>query len=325
MGNSTISLRTILDRVAAKGIPTPLTMQLPGSGPDTALAMGNDVMAELIKERFNWKWNRSTAASFFTNSFQQDYPMPGISTIGWLEDADRVDINNTAYPKPLRQLTVRKQMSRTSQSYRPIEELCWMYNNQLSLGTWPGANMTFYPLVSSQVKQNPLMSMLDKNGNILIVTTFGTTGSVAPFLPASSADGLTVNDGSVVWTCCGPTNQGFRVNPLPGSAGPVYQVIPYYQNKLVALTTLGSFINPIPDDSSQYFQTGMEAYCLKASPNPGDKQRGEERERQWLKALEDIRKQGDREADAYGLLPASQPVDSIFAWVRNPQDPSQPY
>ena len=175
MGNSTISVRNILDRVASKGIPTPLTIQASGYGPDLAVSMANDVMGDIIAERFNWKWNRTAAAAFYTNSFQQDYPQVGITNIGWLEDADRVDINNTAFPKPLKQLTVRRQLSRTSQSLTPIGELCWMYNSQLNYGTWPGAGVTFYALVSAQVKQNPTMSMIDKNGNLLIVTGFGTT------------------------------------------------------------------------------------------------------------------------------------------------------
>jgi hypothetical protein len=39
----------------------------------------------------------------------------------------------------------------------------------------------------------------------------------------------------------------------------------------------------------------------------------------------EVRKQGDRENDAYGMLPATSPIENVYAWVRNPQDPSQPY
>ena len=123
MGSSTISVQNILDRVAAKGIQTPL-MQAAGYGTDLAVAMANDVMSDLIAERFNWKWNRALAPAFYSNSYQQDYPQVALTNVGWLEDADRIDINNTAFPKPLRQLTVRRQLSRSGLAWAPVTEIC---------------------------------------------------------------------------------------------------------------------------------------------------------------------------------------------------------
>lgn len=325
MGNSTISVHDVFDRVAAKGIPTPLTAAVAGYTTDMAVAMASDVMREMIKERFNWKWNRQTAAAFLTNSFQQDYPQIGVKNIAWLEDCDRVDINNTQFPKPLKSITVRRQLSRTSDQYRPIAEICWMFNKDLSYGTWPGAGIRFNPLVTANVLQNPLMSMVDANGNLLTLTTFGTTGVAAPAAAVASAEGFTVNDGSCVWTVVNPYGQGFRVDQLPGAAGPVYQLIPYYQCKAPTITLLSQMIDPIPDDYSNYFQKGLEAYCLKASPNPADKLRGDDAEIAWIRSMVDAKQQGDREPDAYGILPATQVVDSIFGSMRNPQDPSQPY
>lgn len=325
MGNSTVSLQNVIDWTKAKGIPVP-TEQPSGYGTDLALKIGNDVMSDLVAERFNWKWNRATAAAFYTNSYQQDYPQIGLVNIGWLEDADRVDINNTSFPKPIRQLTCRKQLSRCSLSWTPIDQLCWMYNSELTYGVWPGAGIVFHPLVASQTSQNPIMSMIDANGNLLIVTTFGTTGSVPPVLPVSSAEGTTVTDGSVVWTVVGPNSQGFRVYPLPGAAGPVWQVTPYYQILLQKLTILDSLINPIPDDYSRIFQTGFEISCKMSSPNPNDRAEGTKQYPLWLKSLLDAKKQGDREANAYGMLPATSPVESVYGFgLRNPQDPSQPY
>ena len=326
MGNSTISLQQIFDRVAAKGIPTPL-QQAAGYGPDLALAMGNDVLGDIISERFNWKWNRQAAAAIYTNSFQQDYPQPAQANgvIGWLEDADRVDINNTAMPKPIRQMTVRRQLSTCGLSWAPVGQICWMYNYQLNLGSWPGASVTYYPLVSTLTKQNPVISMKDANGYILIVTGFGTTGSVAPSASANAAEGTTVTDGTVTWTVVAANSQGFRVFPLPGASGPVYQITPYYQVEMTAFQNLQSLLSPIPDAFSRHFQKGLEAYCLKASPNPGDAKRGEDAERQWMAALVLARTQGDRENDAYAMLPATSPVENVYGYLRNPQDPSQPY
>lgn len=324
MGNSTISLQKILDRVVAKGIPTPLSAPA-GYSVDLAVAMANDVMSEILSDRFNWKWNRANAPAFYTNSFQQDYPLPGLTNIAWLEDADRVDINNTSLPKPIDQLTCRRQLSRASRPWTAIREICWMYNSQFSFGTWPGANVKYSPLITNTVAQNPIMNMIDKNGNLLIVTGFGTTGSVAPFLAANALEGTTVTDGTVTWTVVAGNSQGFRVFPLPGGTGPIYQVTPYYQMKSPTLTGLSSLLNPIPDDYSNVFQRGMDSYCLMASPNPGDAQRGQNAHNEWLRAMAMAAKQGDREADAYAMLPESSPVDSVYGWIRNPRDPSQPY
>lgn len=282
-------------------------------------------MGDIVAERFNWKWNRATAAPFYTNSFQQDYPQLGLVGVGWLEDADRVDINNTSFPKPLVNLTCRRQLSRTSMSYTPVRELCWMFNYELSYGTWPGPGVTFYPLVASLVKQNPIMSMIDANGNFLILTGFGVTGNSAPSAGAAAAEGTSVADGTATWKVVSPNSQGFRVNPLPGGSGPVWQITPYYQVLLQPLTLLGSLINPIPNDYSRFFQAGFEIACKKSSPNPADRAEGKNDYPLWLKAMADARKQGDREADAYGMLPATSPVEEVYGYKRNPQDPGQPY
>lgn len=324
MGNSSISVQQVLDWAKAKGMPVPTDQ--PGSyGTDLAIKAGNDVMSDLVAERFNWKWNHATAPPFYTNSYQQDYPQIGLSDIGWLESADRVDINNTSYPKPLRQMTAVKQLSRTSDSFVPSNQICWMYNKDLAFGVWPGPGQVYSPLVAAQIQQNPLMSMIDVNRNLLVVTTFGTTGSVAPVLPVNSAEGLTVNDGSVVWTVVSKVGQGFRVYPLPGASGPVWQITPYYQVKLAPLVSLQSFLDPIPDDFERIFQVGYELYCKQSSPNPQDRAEGLKLYPLWLQGLMDAKKQGDRELNAYSMLPATSPVANTYDYIRNPQDPSQPY
>ena len=324
MGSSTRTVASFFDVAAGKGIPDP-RQGAAGYATSLSLQIANDVMSDIIAERFNWKWNRRIAAPFYTNSFQQDYPQLGIADLGWLEDCDRIDINNTSLPKPLKQLTVRRQLSRTSALWKPISDICWMNNDQLSYGTWPGAHVIYTALVGAQTKQNPIMSMVDSNGNLLILTTFGTTGNSAPAAAANSAAGTTVNDGSAVWTVVDPNTSGFRINPLPGAAGPVYQVIPYYQMSAPNLTSFATKIDPIPDDQASYFQVGIEAYCLGASPNPGDRARFVDARNQWLLSMDGIKKQGDRELDAYGLVPTTSVVESTYGGLRNPQDPSQPY
>jgi hypothetical protein len=418
------------------------TQQPGGDGVRLALTIGNDVMAAIVAERFNPKWNRATASPFYTNSYQQDYPQLELVDIGWGEDVDKVDINNTAMPKPTNAGTAgggmiwRRQLSRTSLATWPVNQICWMYNqdmvygqNSATLGnpaswgaaSWPGPGVTLNPQITpGPVIQNPILSMIDANGNLLIVpgpvtaplvtaneppltvayaqrqvddglvtlfilgsavpswitvgqtfvqvalsdtrfngiyeiiststgysigghTYYGisyvqtqvtaiaqepVTGTAAypgPALAAGAAEGTVVLDGTVPWTVVAPMSQGFRVSPLPNASGPVYQITPYYQMLLEPMETLQSFINPIPDDQKYVFQEGVEWMCKKGSPNPADRAEAMKMWPLWLKSLEGLLKQNDREPDAYGAIPGSSVVESVYGWRRNPQDPGQPY
>jgi hypothetical protein len=421
MGNSTTTLQNVYDWAKAKGIPVP-TDQPGGYGTRLAVEIGNNVMSAIVAERFNPKWNRAIAPPFLTNSYQQDYPQIGLVNIGWGEDVDIVDINNTSIPKPLNStvsMLWRRQLSRTSFAQWPVSNICWMFNSELSYGTWPGPGVTFNPLLTSgPVLQNPIMSMVDANGNLLIVTTLGTTagapggtpltlgyaqlssnlaeyfvlgasvpawlvpgvfvsvvcsdsrltvtgevtstatgysigghtyygfaialvganitqeavtGTAAgapPVLPAASPEGTTLQDGTVVWTVVSPNSQGFRVYPLPGATGPVFQITPYYQMLLQKLTSLQSLINPIPDDQRYIFQEGVEVMCKKGSPSPNDRAEGMKEWPLWLAGVEKLLKQNNREVDAYGAYPAESVVENVYGpWrgLRNPMDPGQPY
>jgi hypothetical protein len=325
MGNSTVTLQSVIDFNKAKGAPSPLDMPS-GYGTQLALTLGTDTMADIIAERFNWKWNSQVAAPFYTNSWQQDYPQVGLTNVDWLEDCDRVDINNTSIPKPLRNMTARRQLSRTNWTTGPVGQICWMYNSDMSYGNWAGPSQTYYPLLgTTPTMQNGAMAFVDVNGNILVLTTFGTTGATQPTAAANAVEGTTVDDGSCVWTVAAGTSQGWRVFPLPGATGPVWQVTPKYQVIAPQFTELKQLINPIPNNYAKYFRRGYEIACLGASANPTNKQTAESLYPLWQKELLDAAKQGDKEINAYGLLPSTYPVETVYPWLRNPQDPAEPY
>lgn len=177
MGNSSIKLKQVINTIVTKGIPDPRG-NASGYGDGMVLDLATQVFADIATERFNWKWNRADAVPFLTNSWQQDYPQlaqPN-GVIGWGEDCDAVDILNTKLPKPLRNLSWRRGLSRTSSlnGWWP-NNICWMYNRDLFIGAWPGSGVTYSALTVSPQPQNPIMSMTDVNGNILIVTTPGVT------------------------------------------------------------------------------------------------------------------------------------------------------
>lgn len=332
---STVTLQSVDDYVAAQGKPTPLSSATSGFGPMLALEFFNGVMRDLIDQRFNWKWNRATAPPIYTNSWQQDYPQPGNTDIGWLEEMTQIQINSTSYPLPLwgsPDTSVYRQLSRTrNSSWRP-NGIAWMYNQNLSYGNWPGATVTLYPLIlptpQTQTQQNPYLTMIDKNGNRLIVTGFGVTGTVAPFLPPSSAEGTTVTDGSVTWSVVAATSIGFRLNAIPSGTQPVFQILTDYQMKPQVYTTTAFntlTLGVIPDDQAPRFREGYDCYCLKSSPNPGDRARFLDQRTQWLNSMETLKSDADHEQDSYSLIPANYPVDRTWGDNRNPNDPSQPY
>lgn len=334
MGSSTIQLQRIVDSVAASGIPVPQNGPS-GYGTNLAVDLANEVMQDIIAERFNWKWNRITGLPFYTNSYQQDYPMIGLDTIGWGEIANRLDVNNTAMPKPLKSMSFRRDLPSWNQgaagAFSPPTRICWEYNKDLLKGTWPGPNAAFSPQVTpAPILPNPFNNFIDANGNLLVLTTpgptgSGVTGSTAPSLPPDSAEGTTVADGSCIWTVADELSQGYRILPIVGGNGPVYRITPIYQAKAVMFVNLQQKLDPIPDDQMRTFKRGYRTYCLRDSGNPNMSAQFPNERMAWHGEMADLAKQGDREQDEYGLLPISSPVESVYGWIRNPQDVDQPY
>jgi hypothetical protein len=326
MGTSTIKLKQVLDTLTASGVPNPREGPS-GYGDQMALDKATQVMADIACERFNWKWNRADAKPFLTNSWQQDYPQLAQANgiIGWGEDCSATAILNTTYPKPVRSISWRRGLSRVSASngWWP-GNLCWMYNKELFIGFWPGPGAVYAPLTVSPQPQNPLMSMTDANGNILIVTGFGTTGATAPALPAGTAEGKTVTDGSVVWTCVSPTSQGFRIDRLPPATGPALLIEPSYQIDPPIFTSYGQTLAPIPDSFSRFFYRGLESELMLASTDPAMMKRGQMAKADWMNALREAMKQGDRETNVYGLVNARPVVESGWGGWR-PYTADDPY
>lgn len=307
MGSSTTSIQSIADHVSSMGELAPV-IPTGGFSVATALTIATDVMQELISQRFNFKWNREKIPPFYTNSWQQDYaqlsknwPAP----IGWVEGAYWVDINNTQLPKPTYPIEVVRDLQPTSVSGNPPAKIAWFSNKELLQGVWPGANKTYtQPLGAPQTPTNPPTNIVDAAGNILVLTTYGITGTVAPAAAANSAEGLTVNDGSCVWTVADPEGQGFRILPLPPQQATVYQINVVGQMQAPPpFTLMQQQINPIPDDQAKWFRDGFKAHCYEMSPNPQMRVLFPKMRELWLAAIEAQLKQNDRETDNAGFVP----------------------
>lgn len=307
MGSSTTTVEAIVDYASSLGELQPV-LPVAGFSVNTALTISTDVMADMISQRFNWKWNRMLLPPFYTISWQQDYAGIGstyVSPIGWLETAYWTDQNNTSYPKPTYYIEIDRDLPVTSISGNPPAKIDWMYNKHLTYGSWPGAFVTYtQPLGALITPTNPKTNILDANGNILVLTTYGVTGANPPVLPAKSAEGLTVMDGSCAWTVASPESQGFRIMPLPPQQGVVYRVDVVAQMKSPPpFTSMQQQINPVPDDYANWFREGFIAYCYRMSPNANLRSQFITMRNLWLAAMESSRKQGDREQTNAGFVP----------------------
>jgi hypothetical protein len=325
MGVSSISLATVLDVIAAKGIADP-RHQPSGYNISLALELASEVMAALITERFNWKFNRAVATPFNTNCYQQDYPLPASALpagpIAWGEDCDIVQINSSQVPIPLNwdgAITWRRALTSTSLTrWRPTQ-ICWFYNEDLNFGDWPGKNVTIYPLLgpTAPVGQNPVLNFVDANGNLYVLVepaVAGHTGNTEPVSPAGTAEGTLVTDGTLTWEVVSPSSQGFRLDWNTPS-GQTFQIVPSYQLAPPRFTTIGQLLTPIPDSYSHHFFEGMEIVMKNAGPDPSRKQSVAEMLAQWADLKAKMMSQGDQEPNAYGLIPATCAVETRWGWA----------
>lgn len=326
MGSSTVKLQNIVDFISTMGELSPV---LPAGGYTTLPAITNatDVMKDLLAKPFNWKWNSINLAPFYTISWQNDYFGINIANIGWLESCVAVDINNTALPPPMFFPEAVRKVERGSWASSPPEEVCWLYNRQLYAGAWPGNSKIYTnPLGAPQTPSNAPTCIVDTNGNMLTLTTYGVTAAAgaAPVAPLNAVAGVTVQDGTCVWTVCNPNGQGFRVGPLPPQQGVVYQMNLVAQMKPPSFNTMQQTIDPIPDEYQGYFRDGMIAYTYRIATDPAIRAQFPAMRQMWLASMMDACKQGDRERDAARFIPESSIMGSdIFGNAS--MGPADPY
>jgi hypothetical protein len=321
MGNSTKTLQSIVDSVTSIG---DLALNLPvgGWGNEPSLTIANDVMTELLSKKFPWKWNRKVVAPFYTNTLQHDYAQVSLTDVGWIENASLIDINSTSLPKRLEWLEAVRDLARSSQSAGRPMKICWLPNDQLVQGVWPGAGKTYTnPVGAVALPDNPTTNILDANGNILVLTTYGVTGGVAPVAIVSAAAGTQVADGTCVWTVANPKAAGFRLLPLQ-SGGIVWQVNVVAQMKPPAIVSLSQKVDPVPDDHVKYFRDGFKAKAHQYSTAPAVRARFPNEHLLWMKSLEDVCKGDDREKEDAAFTPATTIMGGP---ISGPIGPGNPY
>jgi hypothetical protein len=314
VGNSTIKLQDVMDSIAAIGDIQTVFNNTAGWADEPAITIGNDVMQELISVRFPWKWNRVKVYPFPLIPLQQDYASLSLKGIGWLENALRIDINNSQYPPPTWPLYVVRDLQMENQQGGFPYQVAWFYNRDLEQGVWPGPQTKYlWPIGTTYPPDNPTTNINDSQGNILVLTKYGTTGDVPPEAPGwDDPDnpqpddwpiGQTIEDGTCEWTVADPDAQGFRFRPMPPPGGNVWLARIWAQKKAPRFTTLKQTIDPVPDDEEKWFRDGCVAYAHRYSTNPQVKARYQGMKMEWIQAMEMATKKNDREDEAKGFFP----------------------
>lgn len=335
MGNSTRSLQSVADYTRAH--PDIATLDPASGWSNLAIRIGDKVMTELLSQSYNWKFNRISPpiSPFYLNQWQQDYAT-SLTGMGWLEDCGAVDINNTAFPPPkVPQLEVVKYLPVIGQYYYRKPAICWLPNDQLQYATWggpatqtanPQANQVISALIgAASMPNNPWLQVRDPNGNLQVLTQFGTTGGVQPSWPApGAAVGTQTTDGTCKWTVVDPKAQGFRLVPLPAQGGRVWQINPIGQAKPVKFASMGQFLDPIPDDLASYFEDGFLARCYEFSPDPNKQVTWQRRWSQWMQSIAEMLRSQDHERQSYGLYPDRNVAESDGIIYSNP-GPAWPF
>lgn len=333
MPSSTISLQKIVNQARTHPEISPIFSNIDGYSDEPAITIATDVMRDMLAGYrlengqkvgpFPQKWNRAPVKPFVTISWQQDYAQLNLTNLAWFEHAYIQDINNSANPQAIYTLETGRDIEKTSNQYGRPGQICWLPNDQLTFGTWGGAiyqqvgptnpgpgSVYTQPLGAAQTPTNPITQIQDANGNLLVLTTFGTTGLTAPLLAANSAPGVTVNDGTCAWTVVDPKGEGFRLSPIPPQSGIVWGVNCIVQKKPLIFTSINQTLDPIPDDYAPFFRRGFVAYCYQHSVEAKVAGKFGAMWKIWMQALQDSCVVANREKELNGWYPDRGVMDA---------------
>ncbi len=329
---SRTTLQNIYDRVVGLGDINPLLNTVSGYQLEPFLTICSDVYAEIVGLPFPHKWNEIKLPYFYSNSWQQDYALvnpngSSVYNVEWLTRGIVIDMTSQSVPKAWGYAECGRQLTQATGTF--IQVSTWRNptfvvnafpNYMLYYGTWGGQNVGdsttgnnpgpgsifTNPLSASANSQpnNPINQIIDPNGNIQVVTVYGTCGSSQPNWPAAgAAPGTNTPDGSVVWTVVDPNGTGIRILPIPSQTGAVFQFNLIGQMPAFRFTNLSQTISPLPDKYEPYFRQGVIAQCYRYSSVASVQAKFERNYQLWLKSLNDLRALEDRELEENRFVP----------------------
>lgn len=340
MTQSTITLQKIVNIAQSFGDIEPV-LNVAGDSSNPALIIATDVMNAICGVNFPHKWNEINLPPFYTNSWQQDYALvwgpqgsgspyvqgQSVTNVAWLERGIVLDINNTSFPKPYRNVECGRELPQaTGNSWNssmgegnPLFLVNFFPNNTLYYGTWgalnngtssignnPVAGSAYTnPLGTGSMPNNPITQIQDANGNLLVLTTYGVEGSAAPVLAANAVPGTTVSGtgATTVWTCVDPWGQGMRIFPVPAQTGRVWEFSITAQAQPVRFKSLQQTLFPLPDQYETNFRQGFIAQCYRYSAEAKTRAKFKDEWQLWLASLNELRAKQDRELEENIFIP----------------------
>jgi hypothetical protein len=336
---STITLQKLVDDANSMAEIEPVLNT--GTNPmNPALRAANSTMSDIYSLAFPHKWNERNLVPFVENSMQQDYALvnpdnSSVMDLSWLERGSAIDINNTASPKPFRFLEMGRQLPQQTGTwfnqgiYNPMA-LCSAHPNRvLYFGVWgtttlasqasmtgtnPKAGSVYINPIGLGISMpmNPIQQIKDSNGNLLVLTGYGTEGVNPPVAPPNALPGFQVNGSTrqdastTVWTVVDPNGFGIRVLPVPAQTGVVWQFNLVYQGKQPRFTSLDQTLDPFPDEYEEHFYRGFIAHLYSFSPKEKMQAKGEKEWQKWLMSLSGpmgLRQRQDRELEENQFTP----------------------
>jgi len=339
---STITLQSIVNYLKTYAELKPVS-DAGGFTEDPFLTLANEIMQKFLAQGMNWKFNRGNAQPRLTVPLQQDY-VTSITNLSWLEQGWRIDINNSTIPKPIFGMEAVRDLAQTSYQANPFN-MSWIPNTLALMGTWQALTAYGCGYGTTPNPSSPIQQFIDANGNILYINSsvlnlsftspgigqtglvlpgappYGTSGAVQPVLPASSAAGATVVDGTVTWTVADPAGVAIRIVPIPSISGLTWLVAPIYQKKPPILTSLQDFIDPVPDEYGYLFRQG----CLAKCKEHAGLRNATESYSQWEEALMIALRSADREREEASFYPTQGLTGGNPFRYGMPVGPAWPY
>lgn len=331
---STVTLQQVVNQIKNFGDLEPV-VNVAGSSIQKLLGIANDVMNAILSEPFPYKFNDIGMPQFVTNSYQQDYcgiypDGSSVTNLSWLERGIVIDINNTAQPKPYRQVECGRQLPQAtgiftnSATNSPLFLVNWFPNSSLYFGVWGDGNVgnatlgnnpmagSVYTnpigLVNGQAQSqpaNPITQIVDANNNLLVLTTYGTEGTTAPVAPANSAAGITCSGtgATTVWTVVDPFGMGFRILPVPSQTGVVWQFNLWGQALPIRFKSLQQTLFPLPDQYESNFRQLFVAQAYRYSPEKAIRAKFKDEWAIAMESLKNCREKSDRELEENVFTP----------------------
>lgn len=326
---STKTLQQMYDQVVTLGDVKPVLADVAAYQLEPYKTICEDVYSDIVGVAFPHKWNEVKLPQFYTNSLQQDYALlnpdgSSVFNVEWLQQGIVVQQTSTILPKPWGYVECGRAQGQSTGSLMqptnwsgPTFVATRVYNYMAYYGTWgagntgpsfgnnPGALSVYTnPVTSNSLVANPITQITDTNGNLQVVTAYGTTGAVQPTWPAANAaPGTQTPDGSVTWTVADPYGVAVRISPVPNKTGVVFQFNIVGQMPAITFTDLSSTFAPFPDKYLNYFRQGIIAQCYRYSSDPKVQAKFEKNYQIWLKSLTGLREVQDRELEEYSFVP----------------------